>query len=563
MVSPIYKYEAFDLKKPAIRLLRLIPDQYNTPISCKIEEVLLGEEGVPYEALSYTWGDLSLQESINIVDHTDGTICSLMVTKNLYTALQYLRDPKVERRLWADAVCINQKDDEERGQQISQMRQVYLKAESVIIWLGDFTSNDPDDNTPHSIDLLMKFAHELDVRATRCTTASTSVIETWEKEFRNLMASYGLMREDANSLTFGKKIELAMAHLLRNPWFTRVWIIQEVFNARSGLVVCGNGGRTMSVPTQTFAVLPSLVGLKPETQSQAILDIMPLKNKKRRGDWIQRADLKTLLVKFQDSQCREKKDYIYALLGIASDGHCIKPDYGIKDEVVFTNTIAYLLFSTTVDHADYPLPNDRSALLQALNDRNGLAHHILMWAISKRHYLTAMRILEFDNIPLDLNKCGNAKDAGLGKTPLAFLAERGDPSSEEVIKKILSFSDADVNFKMNGQTALHLAIKHGHSEVVRLLLQRKDLRVNATNSTGDTPLCEAVFKGDIDLVGLLLTRRDASVVFPGADGYTPLDMAIAKKDIAMANLILEVRGAEATTTEENEEDINEFYSTGT
>lgn len=38
--------------------------------------------------------------------------------------------------LWADAICINQEDPEEREHQVSMMNEVYQKASTVRIWLG-------------------------------------------------------------------------------------------------------------------------------------------------------------------------------------------------------------------------------------------------------------------------------------------------------------------------------------------------------------------------------------------------------------------------------------------
>jgi hypothetical protein len=37
--------------------------------------------------------------------------------------------------LWADAVCINQKDNEERGFQVRQMPSVYANAVRVLVWI--------------------------------------------------------------------------------------------------------------------------------------------------------------------------------------------------------------------------------------------------------------------------------------------------------------------------------------------------------------------------------------------------------------------------------------------
>ncbi|KAF2120037.1 heterokaryon incompatibility protein-domain-containing protein, partial [Lophiotrema nucula] len=64
------------------------------------------------------------------------------VGRNLQLAILHLRSPKEPINLWADAVCINQDDDEERNQQVSLMAFIYTKAMKVVAWLGtrDYSS---------------------------------------------------------------------------------------------------------------------------------------------------------------------------------------------------------------------------------------------------------------------------------------------------------------------------------------------------------------------------------------------------------------------------------------
>ncbi|KAK8115627.1 hypothetical protein PG984_012129 [Apiospora sp. TS-2023a] len=60
----------------------------------------------------------------------------MLVTKNLATALTYLRNESYARNLWVDAICINQNDLDERSTQVAQMGAIYRTARRVISWLG-------------------------------------------------------------------------------------------------------------------------------------------------------------------------------------------------------------------------------------------------------------------------------------------------------------------------------------------------------------------------------------------------------------------------------------------
>jgi len=58
------------------------------------------------------------------------------VRPNLAAALSHIRDADVERRIWIDALCINQSDVTERNQQVHMMGRTYSNAERVLVWIG-------------------------------------------------------------------------------------------------------------------------------------------------------------------------------------------------------------------------------------------------------------------------------------------------------------------------------------------------------------------------------------------------------------------------------------------
>ena len=64
---------------------------------------------------------------------------SLTVKSNLYAALHQLRHETESTILWTDAICINQKDDDEKTSQVRLMRKIYALAEKTVVWLGQET----------------------------------------------------------------------------------------------------------------------------------------------------------------------------------------------------------------------------------------------------------------------------------------------------------------------------------------------------------------------------------------------------------------------------------------
>jgi hypothetical protein len=135
VVKVSYTYNYVPLQyADSIRLLTLLPGDFDSPIQISIAEVR-SKDNHSYEALSYTWatedGDCRRSSQIKCDD------TRIWVTKSCELALRYLRKSDTNRILWVDAICINQKDLNERGHQVGIMRDVYSKATEVLIWLGE------------------------------------------------------------------------------------------------------------------------------------------------------------------------------------------------------------------------------------------------------------------------------------------------------------------------------------------------------------------------------------------------------------------------------------------
>jgi len=133
-----YKYGS-SLSPGSIRVLGLLPGKIRDPIRCTLQTRILDEAEDSYEAISYCWG---LEPEL-VTIFCDSRCLS--ISRNLFDALCQLRDPKRLRYLWADAICINQRDEIEKGHQVKRMGSVYEKASRVIAWLGRDDDSLADD----------------------------------------------------------------------------------------------------------------------------------------------------------------------------------------------------------------------------------------------------------------------------------------------------------------------------------------------------------------------------------------------------------------------------------
>ncbi|KAH8704607.1 heterokaryon incompatibility protein-domain-containing protein [Phaeosphaeriaceae sp. PMI808] len=230
-----------------IRLLRLharsSPSQKSSfdaekdiPISCNLYPITFHEaKGQGYEALSYTWGDPVALLPIQ-VNETE-----VLVTTNLHAALSHFRSETTDIVLWVDALCINQKDDVEKSEQVCMMTEIYANATSTRVWLGlaDDTSDDIMARL-HQIGELVIDRGAFDYML-RMTTQSTQDPESSRQAevqmvelVEDMLDESFLQLENSISLLTGSQI------FLSRPYWSRVWILQEFVVSRNIEIYCGN-----------------------------------------------------------------------------------------------------------------------------------------------------------------------------------------------------------------------------------------------------------------------------------------------------------------------------------
>lgn len=185
-------YEPIDSSKEEIRIIHLLPGEFDDTINLELATVSLSSNPTPqYDALSYVWG----QEQCQTPAFVNGR--PVIITSNLDIALRHFRDRYDEKILWVDAVCINQKDNVEKGPQVQMMGQIYSKAAQVLVWLGPAA-----DGSDELLDRM----------------------------------SQGFKEEEISDQT----LQDSSLDMMGRPWFTRIWVQQEIaLAARDPTICCG------------------------------------------------------------------------------------------------------------------------------------------------------------------------------------------------------------------------------------------------------------------------------------------------------------------------------------
>ncbi|KAM7212598.1 Heterokaryon incompatibility protein (HET) domain containing protein [Rhypophila decipiens] len=204
-----YKYETLPVNH--VRMLTLSAGLPDSPLCGSLENFdMTHAADESYEPLSYVWGAPNFEHEFIC----DGK--TLQITNSLYQALSRLRLPDQDRRLWADQICINQEDLDERGNQVQFMNSIYKHANRVLVWLG----GDENGNALSAFRMVESLA-------------STLADEERYEKFRVDHSTENLHLRSEEEWTPIKKL----THL---PWFERVWIIQEIGTKAPATLFWGN-----------------------------------------------------------------------------------------------------------------------------------------------------------------------------------------------------------------------------------------------------------------------------------------------------------------------------------
>ncbi|RDL36775.1 uncharacterized protein BP5553_06127 [Venustampulla echinocandica] len=314
-----YKYEPLDPSKNETRLLCILPIQDNQHqsetkmVHCTLSPASLDVPPV-FEALSYTWGGDSNPSQIIL----DGKLFS--VRSNLGTALQHLRYPSHTRIIWVDAICINQEDTKERSKQISKMRTIYQLASGVISWVSGPTT-------------VTKLAFSL-------------LDQLNERQRGEIGRDTRTIIHDPDNL-LGWKAFLRFLHL---PYWSRVWIIQELVMARTITIVCGEDKISC---THLIAIQKLLEVFKSDLKQLIPKDPI-FRDTKRWTDTGPRnmtagfenvlsdpPPLVDTIITHQNKDASDARDKIYALIGLTNARDSFEIDYDKSIREVYMDVVKY------------------------------------------------------------------------------------------------------------------------------------------------------------------------------------------------------------------------------
>ncbi|KAM0430084.1 hypothetical protein ACHAPT_006090 [Fusarium lateritium] len=235
MESQFFTYTAIPEGR-FFRLLKIHPGSANDPLQCDLFTAEI-DAAPPYTALSYVWGDPTMSAEVTCSGH----ICH--ITQSLSDGLCRMRKVDEVQIAWADAICINQKDNIEKGHQVDLMGVIYDKARDVLVWLGPDTTGSAEEafrclrtinekiSTGKDMENYIPTKEEMPYSYVGIKAAGASeYTELTDRSARRSVLGFVLG-------TTGKD---CIGRLFNLSWFSRVWVLQEVGIATAATAFWGD-----------------------------------------------------------------------------------------------------------------------------------------------------------------------------------------------------------------------------------------------------------------------------------------------------------------------------------
>jgi hypothetical protein len=291
-----------------IRLLRLDSTASEEPLRLSLRACKFAEKPA-HNSLSYEWGDTVADRPILINDRL------FFIRENLHSFLKVLASSDYrDSYFFADAICINQDDIAERNAQIQRVSDLYAQAENVLVWLGHGTAESD---------------FVFDLRSD--SVASSTIVTT----------KLGEEKTRTEALDFNAPDGEALDTVYQRSYWTRLWIIQELFLARNIVLFCGIKSTTWSVFRRLprwnkgdfvpggFTGVDMVLGSTPAGRhARDILNELD-KMEPERSAFTDKG-LVQLVLKFGLAQCLDVRDRVYGLLGLANASGKHKEDRGLE-----------------------------------------------------------------------------------------------------------------------------------------------------------------------------------------------------------------------------------------
>lgn len=318
------------LQRPdSIRLLVIGHGAEDARLNLSMIDMSLATK-IPYLALSYAWeGDRKTKEVL-VGD------ARVSITSTVDSAILYIRElldhfPGESIGLWIDAICINQKDNKEKGLQVRLMADIYRDSKQVLVYLGHETVlNEEGLAMIARIQKTSEIVSEakLDVIASQQLFEHMGLIDPLTPGWCNLRAFFS------------------------QPWFRRSWVVQEFVVASKIRMISGK----WQLEWQSFVDALNILGRvridyyfhhlnDADISKTGVLSFLRMTKARAEHQAGSELFFVPVVTGFCSNEATLAVDHLFAFLGIASDAGdpILDPNYDELPESVATRFALHFL----------------------------------------------------------------------------------------------------------------------------------------------------------------------------------------------------------------------------
>lgn len=254
-----------------------------------------------YTALSYTWADADGNRDLSEVIFLGDLWNPLPITQNCAAALRRLRSRHQEQILWVDSICMNQSSKDEKSHQVGLMRDIFSRATSVTLFLGG------DEDTPEAR-LLERTSENLFYKGNQGDIVWAALHD-----------------------------HVSVRALFDRPYWSRIWVIQEVLLSKMVLLVLGQ----TAIPLQSL-LQARLVESNGCEREFGVPPWLRLRKELPIQDF---HGLSKLLMETSSCRATDPKDMVFALLGLVQGAHLegLEANYSKSISEIRVGIAAYFL----------------------------------------------------------------------------------------------------------------------------------------------------------------------------------------------------------------------------
>lgn len=333
-MASTFRYQPLDEPSKQIRLVNLDPGASDEDeITCTL--CTADASSVSYAALSYTWGDPNATSPIILNGQP------FQITSNLRSALQVLRrqgrEWNTKRLLWIDAICIDQANDHERGQQVQLMKSIYKSAHHVFIWLGNYhEAEDALVLSPAS-----NWGFDSLEPGNLTTTQQAFQLALSLSNGYNVADGIGGYLHGISPPNLDPYCWAYLSRLYRRPWFERLWVVQELAVARKAVVLCGE----CMIAWETLEGSARAIGAHIRSRDRSMVGQLPFIYNLCHVNVtipsilrVDRTDILSLIHRFRHSKATDPLDRLYAIKNLLeTEDSDISIDYATPVEDAYRN----------------------------------------------------------------------------------------------------------------------------------------------------------------------------------------------------------------------------------